>query len=40
VSFDEGRKIKEADDHNEELTKMRTSECFAVDGSKWKTDHS
>jgi hypothetical protein len=38
VSFYEGRQIKETEDHNEELRnvneKMRTSKCFATDGSK------
>jgi hypothetical protein len=39
VSFDEGRQIKEAEDHNEEFKKifeerMRISKCFATDGSK------
>jgi hypothetical protein len=39
VSFDEGRQINEAKDHNEEFKKifqerMKTSKCFAMDGSK------
>jgi hypothetical protein len=39
VSFDEGRQRKEAEDHNEDFKKifqerMRTSKCFATDGSK------
>jgi hypothetical protein len=41
IYFDEGRKIKEAKDHNEEFKKifkerMRISKCFATDGSKMK----
>jgi hypothetical protein len=39
VSFDEGRQIKEAEDHNEEFKmifqeKTRTNKCFGTDGSK------
>jgi hypothetical protein len=39
VSFEEGRQIKEAENHNVEfkkilLEKMRTSKYFATDGSK------
>jgi hypothetical protein len=39
ISFDEGKQIKEEKDHNEELKnifqeRMRTSKCFATDGSK------
>jgi hypothetical protein len=39
VSFDEGRQIKEAENHNGEfkkifLEKMRTSKCFATNDSK------
>jgi hypothetical protein len=39
VSFDEGRQIKEAKDHNEEFKKifqerMRTNKLFATDSSK------
>jgi hypothetical protein len=45
IYFDEGRPIKEAKDHNEEfknifLERLRTSKCFATDGSKWRTNHS
>jgi hypothetical protein len=44
VSFDEGRQIKEAEDHNEELKKIllekiRKSKYFATDCSKWRTNH-
>jgi hypothetical protein len=39
LSFVEERQIKEAEDHKEELKeivheRMRTSKCFATDGSK------
>jgi hypothetical protein len=39
VFFGEGRQIKKAEDHNEELKKIflekiKTSKCFATDGSK------
>jgi hypothetical protein len=41
VSFDEGRQIKEAKDHKEYKKifqeRMRTSKCFAMNGTKMKT---
>jgi hypothetical protein len=45
VSFDEGRQIKETEDHNKEFKKifyekMRTIKCFTTDGSKMETNHS
>jgi hypothetical protein len=45
ISFDEGRQIKGAEDHNKEFKKifhekMRTSKYFTTDSSKWITTHS
>jgi hypothetical protein len=34
VYFNEGRQIKGAEYHKEELKKMRTRKCFATDASK------